>query len=542
MLRIRGLKQWAAVPTIVGRWLHFHLGATSQGLMRCQAPSQVFSSGPQAASQQHLEAPVPVKPFSALPEPMKGLPVVLKMLVALCTGNLSRKAQLKSHVMIGQMFKAYGPIFRNKFGSMDMVNICDPDAAREVFKVEGKYPERLDITPWRLHREDAGKELAVLLGNGKKWHKNRTVISRPMLRPQSIATYVLKIDDVASDMLQRIRSIRAGPDGTEVLDLENELFKWALESISAVLFNERMGLLQENIPQDAQDFIDGMHGVFDSLVSAMTPDSHLNKRLNTKSWQRNKQAWDTVFRIGEKVMDRQLERAAKREVRGEADEGQLDFLSFISSSEKLTKEENYANTIELMGAAIDTTSTALLWTLYELCRRPDLQDKLFQEVTEVIGQDEVITYDHLKNLHLFKAVVKETLRLHPVAFAVSRVVQQDTVLMGYEIPAKTVVLLSLYDMARDPRLYKDPEEYRPERWLRGAEGYVDTHPYAYLPFGFGTRSCIGRRVAETELQVLLAKICQQFIMKQRNPRVVPAMTKVILMPAEKMDICFMERQ
>ncbi|XP_078595814.1 1,25-dihydroxyvitamin D(3) 24-hydroxylase, mitochondrial-like isoform X1 [Branchiostoma floridae x Branchiostoma japonicum] len=540
MIRIRALTQRRSAATIVGRWLDFHRGATSQALMRCHTPSQTYSTGSQAASHPQLDPPV--KPFSALPEPMKGLPGILKLLVVLCTGGMSRKAQLKSHMMISQLFQMYGPILRNRFGNFDMVNTCDPDAAREVFKVEGKYPERLDIAPWRLHREDAGKELAVLLGNDKKWHKNRTVVSRPMLRPQSVAAYVLKIDDVATDMLQRIRSIRAGPDGKEVLDLENELFKWALESISAVLFNERMGLLQDNIPQDAQDFINGMHDAFDSLTRAMTPDARLHKLLNTKSWQKNKQAWDTVFKIGEKVIDRQLQRAEERQARGEADDGQLDFLSFISSREKLTKEEIYANAIELMGAAIDTTSTTLLWTLYQLCHRPDLQDKLYQEVTQVIGQDEVITYDHLKNLHLFKAVIKETLRLHPVAFAITRVIQQDTVLMGYEIPAKTVVMVSLYDMARDPRLYKDPEEYRPERWLRGAEDYVDTHPYAYLPFGFGTRSCIGRRVAETELQVLLAKICQQFVLKQRNPRVIPAMTKGILMPAEKMDICFIERQ
>ncbi|XP_078676342.1 cholesterol side-chain cleavage enzyme, mitochondrial-like [Branchiostoma floridae x Branchiostoma belcheri] len=530
MIRIGALNRRWSTTIVAGRWQRFHRGATSQ-------------AASQAPSHQKQVAPPVVKPFSALPEPLKGLPSILKYLVAMCTGGTSKKTRLNSHLMMGYLFKTYGPIFRNKFGSMDSVSICDADAAREVFKVEGKYPERQDIAPWRLHREVSGKETTVLLSNGEKWHKNRTVVSRPMLRPQNVATYVQKIDDVASDTLQRIQSIRAGPDGTEVFDLENELFKWALESISAVLFNERMGLLQDNIPQEAEDFINSIHDVFDSLQDAMFPDARFNMLLNTKGWQKNKQAWDIVFQIGEKVMDRQLQRAEERLARGDPDDdGHLDFLSIINSSNKLTKEEIYANTIELMGAAIDTTSTTLLWTLYQLCSRPDLQDKLYQEVTEVIGQDKVITWGHLKNLHLFKAVIKETLRLNPVGFVITRVVQEDTVLMGYEIPAKTTVLMSLYDMARDPRLFKDPEEYRPERWLRGSEDRADTHPYAFLPFGFGTRSCVGRRVAETELQVLLAKIVQQFTLKQRNPRVIPAVTKGLLMPSENMDICFIERK
>ncbi|XP_066297904.1 cholesterol side-chain cleavage enzyme, mitochondrial-like [Branchiostoma lanceolatum] len=537
MLRIWALKQrfsWG----IVGRWLHTRRGVTSQGLVRCQTPSHKHSSGSEAASPEQRET---AKPFSALPQPLGAVPPSLRVLAAWWMGALSKEARLNTHIQFGTVFKEYGPIWRNKIGSFDMVHLCDPDAARELFKSEGKYPERIDVKPWRLYREGAGKAMGIILSNDKLWHKNRTVISRLLLRPQNVARTVGKVDDVASEMIQHILSIRAGADGTEVLDLENELFKWALESISAILFNERMGLLQDDIPDDARDFIDSMHNVLTTANDVMIPDAGLQKLFNTKSWQKHQKAWSTVFQIGEKVMERQLRRAEERQTRSDDDDGHLDFLSLLSSSEKLTKEEIYASTIELMGAAIDTTSTTLLWTLYALCRRPDLQDKLYQEVTQVIGQDEVMTWDHLKNLHLMKAIIKETLRLYPVAFVMTRVVQQDTVLMGYEIPAKTTVMVSIYHMARDPKMYKDPDEYRPERWLRSAEDYEDTHPYAYLPFGFGTRSCIGRRVAETELQVLLAKIVQRFVVKQREPRVIPAVTKTILLPSEKMNICFMER-
>ncbi|KAI8509200.1 hypothetical protein Bbelb_130480 [Branchiostoma belcheri] len=498
MFGIFALRQRLLSKGVGGRWLQLHRGATTQGPVRSRTPSHKYSSGPEAASPQQQDA---VKPFSALPQPLGGVPSFLRVLVAWWTGGLSEEGRLKTHERIGEAFKAYGPIWRNKIGSFDMVHLCDPEAVRELFKAEGRYPERLDVTPWRLYREDAGKDTAILLSNDKRWHRNRTVVSRPMLRPQNVARFVPTVDDVASDMVRRILSVRAGADGTEVPDLESELFKWALESISAVLFNERIGLLRDNIPQDARDFITSMHNVLTTTNDVMIPDARIQKLLNTRAWRKHQQAWSTVFRIGEKVIDRQLCRAEERQAQSDEDDVHTDFLSIIKNSEKLTKGEIYANTIELMGAAIDTTSTTLLWTLYELSRQPDLQDKLHQEVTKVIGQGKVMTWDHLKDLHLMKAVIKETLRLYPVAFVMTRVVQQDTILRGYEIPAKTTVMVSIYHMARDPNMYKNPEQFRPERWLRNSEDYVETHPYAYLPFGFGTRSCIGKFDGEWQKQI-----------------------------------------
>ncbi|XP_066297980.1 1,25-dihydroxyvitamin D(3) 24-hydroxylase, mitochondrial-like [Branchiostoma lanceolatum] len=492
-------------------------------------------------STSHHEDHSEAKPFSALPGP-PSVPVLGSFLHMWRKGLLGKEKIKKNHIMFDDFFHQYGPIFRLKIVNVDMVNIKDPVAVQELFRKEGKYPARIDIKPWRRYREISGKATGVFLSNGKEWQKNRSIMARPMLRPKHVSAYVSNLDTVSADMIERLRVLQARADGIEVPDLGEELFKWALESICSVLFNERMGYLQDNISQDAQDFIKGIHNVFLTTNSLMFPDADLHRFLRTKPWKQSVEAWDTVFRVGEKVMDRQLQEALEREESGEGEDDQPNFLAFVNSTGRLSKDEIYSNTIELMGAAIDTTSNTLLWTLYELSRRPELQDRLYQEVTQVIGQDKVVTWDHLKDLHLLKAIIKETLRMYPVAPNISRILEEDTVLMGYKLPAKTCVAAQVYSMGRDPQLFPDPDEFKPERWLRTGEEHDEINPYSSLPFGFGPRSCIGRRVAEVELQLLLSKMSQQFVLSQVEPEEISSVAQPLLMPETPLHLKFVDRK
>ncbi|XP_019645756.1 PREDICTED: cytochrome P450 27C1-like [Branchiostoma belcheri] len=537
----RAVSPWRA-EGVSGRGLalggsggHLVRPRTGPSVVQTYSTATVSSTSP---AEDHSQA----RPFSDIPSP-PSVPFFGNLFHLWREGLLSKDKIKKNHIlMFSNMFNQYGPIFRWKMLNVEMVCIKDPVAVQELFKKEGKYPARIDIKPWRRYREISGKATGVFLSDGKEWQKTRTIMARPMLRPKHVSTYVRNLDMVSSDMSERLRVLQARADGIEVPDISDELFKWALESICTILFNERMGYLQDNIPQNAQDFIQAMHTIFLTTNALLVPDADVHRFLRTKPWRQSMEAWDTVFRVGEQVMDRQLQEALEREERGEEDEDQPNFLAFISSTGRLSKDEIYSNTIELMGAAIDTTSTTLLWTLYELSRRPELQDRLHQEVTQVIGQDKVMTWDDLKDLHLLKAVIKESLRMYPVAPAISRVLQEDTVIMGYKLPAKTCVAAQVYAMGRDPHLFPDPDQFKPERWLRTGEAHDDINPYSSLPFGFGPRSCIGRRVAEVELQLFLAKMSQQFVVSQVEPEEVSSVAQPILMPETPLHLRFVDRK
>lgn len=88
----------------------------------------------------------------------------------------------------------------------------------------------------------------------------------------------------------------------------------------------------------------------------------------------------------------------------------------------------------------------------------------------------------------------------------TRALEQDIVLNGYRIPRGKMIVMSLYTTGRNEKYFHNADKFDPERWLRKKEGHEVINSYAYLPFGLGSRSCIGRRVAEVQMQLLLARV------------------------------------
>ena len=111
-----------------------------------------------------------------------------------------------------------------------------------------------------------------------------------------------------------------------------------------------------------------------------------------------------------------------------------------------------------------------------------------------------------------KVVLKESLRLFPVSVGVGRVLPVDAVFSGYLVPAGTVIVTQNQVSCRLPQFCSRPDLFLPERWIRGHPEYEKLHPYLSLPFGHGPRMCIGRRVAEQSLQILMIKLLQNFEM------------------------------
>jgi cytochrome P450 family 12 len=114
-------------------------------------------------------------------------------------------------------------------------------------------------------------------------------------------------------------------------------------------------------------------------------------------------------------------------------------------------------------------------------------------------------------------------RLYPPASGNIRKVDKDVVLQGYQVPKGTEVALSQMLLQLDDKHYPEAAKFLPERWLRnptqrGECPYAkDAHPFTYLPFGFGSRSCIGKRFAEMELEVLVTNMIRNFRMEWHYP-------------------------
>jgi cytochrome P450 len=168
----------------------------------------------------------------------------------------------------------------------------------------------------------------------------------------------------------------------------------------------------------------------------------------------------------------------------------------------------------LLLAGFDTVAQTLAWSLYLLANHPAKATRLHAEVDRVLGSKRP-TLDDLAHLPYTGAVVQETLRLYPVVWAFYREASVADVIGGYTIPARSFIMLSPYLLHRHPDFWDAPEVFRPERFLgEEAVGARDLH---YAPFGHGPHTCIGKKMALVECQLILARIAQRFHLRHATP-------------------------
>lgn len=165
-----------------------------------------------------------------------------------------------------------------------------------------------------------------------------------------------------------------------------------------------------------------------------------------------------------------------------------------------------------MNAGSDTTAIALANVIYYLVKNPSKLVKLRDEVGSVLSDDCAIApYAKVKNLPYLRACLDESLRLSPpVSFGLARKTPPEgsPVLDGF-IAGNTGVSVAAYVAHRDPVMFPNPEDFRPERWLEDKEKAREMRTY-FLAFSAGARGCIGRNISYLEQSVLISTLVQRY--------------------------------
>ncbi|XP_062440030.1 cholesterol side-chain cleavage enzyme, mitochondrial [Rhea pennata] len=428
-----------------------------------------------------------------------------------------------THNIMARKFQEFGPIYREKLGVYESVNIISPEDAALLFRSEGMLPERFSVPPWVAYRDFRNKPYGVLLKTGQAWRSDRLTLNKEVLSPQVMDCFVPLLSEVGEDFVQRARAqIRKSGRERWTADFTNELFRFALESVCHVLYGERLGLLQDFVDPEAQRFIDAVTLMFHTTSPMLYVPPALLRRLNAKTWRDHVQAWDAIFMQADKCIqnvyrDLRLQRKTTKEYTG--------ILSSLLMQDKLPLDDIKANITEMMAGGVDTTSMTLQWAMFELARSPSIQEQLRAEILAAKRDAEGDRVKMLKTIRLLKATIKETLRLHPVAVTLQRYTTQEVILQDYCIPPKTLVQVGLYAMGRDPKVFPKPEQFNPERWLATGSKY-----FKGLGFGFGPRQCLGRRIAELEMQLFLIHMLENFKIETKRAVEVGTKFDLILIP------------
>ncbi|XP_074618065.1 cytochrome P450 10-like [Acropora palmata] len=519
-------------------WLAVQPSRTLRSVYKVKQPLNLWKQTVLCSAHTQTVQETSGKSFDEMPGP-KGLPLLGTFLDYTKDLGEGVRSSQRMHEMQQQRVQQYGPIFREKIFGHQTVTISNPDDVEYLFRNEGKWPRRDPPFPlWEKYKEDRDQVRGVGFLNGEEWYRIRRILNMKMLRPKVAEGYAEPLNDVASDLVAQIKAIR-GTDGI-IPSLEDELFKWSLESVGTVLFETRFGSFSKSPSLEATKFIDSARRLFKLFMKVFLFPAWIDKLYRFKSVQEFYDHMDIIHNFGDMCINKKM-----REIQGRLDkediqdEDAAEFLTFLISREDISFKEITSNLIELLFPAIETTSFTTLWTLYLLARNPDLQKQLHDEVTSVLKPGEHATPAALQKMPFLRGCVKETLRMYPAAWENTRFLDEDIIIRGYRIPPNTMIRIPLYVMGRDPEMFDDPLQYKPERWLRDDTQRSLYHPFASLPFGFGPRMCIGRRVAELEMHLFLSQVSQNFWVESLNE--VQPMITTLLVPDKTAEFRFIDR-
>ncbi|KAL3513070.1 hypothetical protein ACH5RR_025787 [Cinchona calisaya] len=180
----------------------------------------------------------------------------------------------------------------------------------------------------------------------------------------------------------------------------------------------------------------------------------------------------------------------------------------------LTDTEIKALLLNLFTAGTDTSSSTVEWAIAELIRNPKILAQAQEELDTIVGPDRLVTEADLTQLTFLQAIIKETFRLHPsTPLSLPRMAAESCEINGYFVPKGSTLLVNVWAIARDPDVWADPLEFRPERFLPGGEKpEVDVrgNDFEVIPFGAGRRICAGMSLGLRMVQLLTATLIHAF--------------------------------
>ena len=395
-----------------------------------------------------------------------------------------------------KLAEEFGGIYRLEVPSSSFIVVSDPDLAKELCD-EKRFHKEIYETLDKL-RDLGGDGLATAHNYEPNWAKAHRILT-PAFGPLSIRNMFDNMYDVAEQMI--LKWERLGDDYE--IDTVDFFTKLTLDIIALCAFNYRFNSFYQ---KEMHPFVDAMTGVIKEITFYVKRLPIQNK-LMIKTKNRYKAQLRYLNVVSQKIIDQRNSLAKEQ--------WPNDLLSLMLNGkdpltgEGLSDKNITYQMVTFLLAGHETTSGLLSFAIHELLNNPPILQKAYQVVDEVLGNSKP-TVQHLSKLTYLEQILKETLRLFPLAPALSLKPYEDTTIGGkYQISKDDNFLLLLPTLHRSTSVWgEDADKFCPERF--SDEKISDIPSYAYRPFGNGQRSCIGRPFAMQESVLVLAMILQRF--------------------------------
>jgi len=346
--------------------------------------------------------------------------------------------------------------------------IADPDTAKQVMTGDPEVFRAGDTNG--LFRPVVGSHSILLLDGGEHLRHRRILL--PAFGGSHAQQFADQVREIAE---KRVASWKPG----DRLSLQEEMEKISFESIMRVVFGADRAASLERLRELIPEMMDRCDSAFTLLpwfrreLGGLTPYARLMRSVRDVDEVLyeviSERRGDPLNQLRDDALSLLLQ--AKHE-----DGNPLD--------ERLVRDE----LLTLIMAGYETTTNGLAWALERLLRSPDQLERLRADLEA--GEEGFL-----------ESVVKETLRSRPVVPVIARRISEPASVAGYSLPAGTILMVSIYLVHHDSDTYSEPEKFDPERFVDGVpEGA------AWIPFGGGTRRCLGASFAQLEMRVVLREI------------------------------------
>lgn len=410
---------------------------------------------------------------------------------------------LESHAHFGRTIKFF--LGRDVFIQTTDPKMVEYICSNQVFNV--KSPEYKFFKNW------LGEGL--LTSSGDKWKSHRKILT-PSFHYKILEEFVPVFDSASKILVDKLK-VEVGNSGFNMYDYITLL---TLD----IICDTAMGTpiqAQKNPNSRYVRSIKEMCDVINTRVFSVI--SRWDSLYPfTPLFNREKNALKVIKEHSGSVISKRKEMLANNKS-DESDENDSDsagikkkftFLDVLLkgriNGEPITPEDIRDEVDTFMFEGHDTTAVGISFVLYCLSNHLDVQDKAYEEIKSIFGDDDnrPATYADLLEMKYMEMIIKESLRLYPSVPGFGRQVMEDIEYDGSILPKGLILIVAISEMHRNPELYPDPDIFDPERFT--LENSAARHPYAYLPFSAGSRNCIGQKFAMLEIKSTVSKILRNF--------------------------------
>ncbi|CAN1329205.1 Desmethyl-deoxy-podophyllotoxin synthase [Linum perenne] len=418
------------------------------------------------------------------------------------------------HRRLKDLASKYGPdIMHIKLGELSHIVISSPEAAKQVMRTHDiAFASRPSmLAPCILYY---GYKDIAFAPYGDYWRQMRKVCVLELLSAKRVLSFRRIREEEVSDLIE---SLSDGKTAGKLADLSSMVAKVSRSVTSRAEFGKTLTL---PYPLPSLMVIDNMSEAFSGFrISDMYPSLGWLPVLTGFKGKLEKmhKASDSI--LGQIIDDHESKRRTRRVNKDDDDDGEredlVDVLLNLQESQNLgipvTMDVIKAVVLEMYLGGSETASTTVEWTMSEIINNQRVLRTVQEEVRQVFKETGKVEEARLDELKYLDMVISESLRLHPpVPLLVPRENTKKVELEnGYEIPAKTKVIVNAWAISRDPRYWKEPEKFYPERFADCSTDYKGKD-FQFIPFGAGRRICPGMSFAMVFVKLTLANLFFHF--------------------------------